>query len=245
MEVEKRNNWHSFNNLIIALIFIAVGFVLIGRNIGLIAYPISRVIISWQMLLIVIGLVSLLRNHGTGGAILVAIGAFFMVPLLPGMGYFEVSRFWPLIFVLVGLIIIFRRRDYPKYWHRHHRWDNFQESTSYTTEDGFVNSTCSFGSVIRVVTDPVFKGARISNSFGSTMLDLRRTSLADGETYIDVDCSFGGIEIYVPDSWNVKTFVKNSFSGTADKRYHLGVADTAKTLIIRGNISFSGLEIKG
>lgn len=243
MEVQEKNSRQSINNIIIALIFIAAGFVLVGRNIGIISFELSRILISWQMLLVVIGAVSLLRNHQIGGAIMITIGLFFMLHLIPGMGYWGFSRFWPLIFVAIGLIIIFGKKEKHTHWNK--RWVENHESISYESVDGYVTTECSFGSVIRVVTDPVFKGAKISNSFASTVLDLRRTTIQDGETYIDIDSSFGGVEIYIPENWTVKNFVKNSFSGTTDKRYHSMNPDTSKVLVIRGSISFSGLEIKG
>lgn len=43
-----------------------------------------------------------------------------------------------------------------------------------------------------MVLDEVFKGATIRNTFGGTVLDLRRTNISEGETYIEVECNFGG-----------------------------------------------------
>jgi predicted membrane protein len=152
------------------------------------------------------------------------------------------ANYWPLVFVGVGILMILRRNDRGEYFH--HRWVRDHEASSYNSTDGFVTSNNSFGSVHQIVVDPVFKGAVISNSFGSTVLDLRRTSLEQKETYIDVDSSFGGIEIFVPESWTVKSIVKNSFSGFVDKRYNTMVMDNTKIILIRGSISFSGLEVK-
>ncbi len=243
MEVKHRHSNHGLNGIVIAAIFIAVGFILIGRNLGFVNFAMSRILISWQMLLIVLGLVSLLRSHYTGGAILMAIGVFFLTPVIPGLGHIWVVNYWPLIFIAIGIILIINRNHHHEHWHQ--RWSNNRESSSYICEDGFITSHNSFGSVRQIVLDPVFKGATISNTFGSTIIDLRRTSLSQNETFIDIDSSFGGIEIYVPESWTVKTLVKNSFSGTEDKRYNTMLMDSSKVLIIRGNISFSGLEIKG
>lgn len=243
MEVKSRHRHHGLNGVLIAIIFIAIGFLLIGRNLGFIDYSLTRILISWQMLLIVLGIVTLLKRQYVGGAILLGIGLFFITPLIYGIGHLWMVNYWPLVFVGIGIIMILKRNEHREHWHN--RWVREHEASSYNSEDGFVTSNNSFGSVRQIVLDPVFKGAVISNSFGSTILDLRRTSLEQKETFIDIDSSFGGIEIYVPDSWTVKSVVKNSFSGFVDKRYHTMVMDNTKVIVLRGSISFSGLEIKG
>ena len=43
------------------------------------------------------------------------------------------------------------------------------------SEDGFIVSDNTFGSVQQIVLDPVFRGARLRNAFGGTVLDLRRS----------------------------------------------------------------------
>lgn len=232
------------NTILIASIFIAVGAILIGRNLGFIDYSIYRVLLSWQMLLIVIGL-SIVRRQTTGGIVLIGVGSFFLIPHLTNLGHNWVGTYWPLIFVFIGLVIIvnlLRGRSCGSSWPDK---DMFNGNTEYTTDEGFITSDISFGSVRQIVMAPVFKGARISNRFGGTILDLRHTTLESSETYIDLDCSFGGVEIYVPDNWLVKLTTQNFFGGTDDKRYKsIEFTDTTKKLIIRGHISFGGLEIK-
>jgi len=238
----RRNGLHT---ILIAAAIIAVGFMFLGKNLGIVPYGIFRIFISWQMLLIVLGLSSLISGKHTGGAVLVGVGLFFLVPRLTGVGFAWIGTYWPLLIILVGVILILKVfRPDRHHYHGHNK--KFSSDTSYTTEDGFVNSHISFGSVNQIVLDPVFKGARISNNFGGTILDLRRTSLSAPETYIDIDCSFGGVEIFVPYNWTVKTELRNFFSGSDDKRYAAGTTtDLEHKLIIRGNVSFGGVEIKG
>jgi predicted membrane protein len=247
MEVKHRGECSSkgkCNSLLIAAIFIAVGAILIGRNLGLIEYGIYRILLSWQMLLIVIGL-SIVRRQTTGGIVLIGVGSFFLIPHFTNLGYNWLGTYWPLVFVFVGIVMIVKMiagRGAQDSWHK---GEMFKADAEYTTDEGFVTSDISFGSVRQIVLAPVFKGAKISNRFGGTILDLRHTTLEAPETYIDVDCSFGGVEIYVSDSWMVKVTTQNFFGGTEDKRYKsIEFTDTTKKLIVRGHISFGGLEIK-
>ena len=97
----------------------------------------------------------------------------------------------------------------------------------------------------QIVLDPVFKGARLKLTFAGTVLDLRKTTLAAEETYIDVESSFGGLELYLPEHWIVIDKVTPVFAGVEDKRFRpVTESDTTHKLIIRGSIQFSGIEIK-
>lgn len=87
-----------------------------------------------------------------------------------------------------------------------------------------------------------FEGARIQTSFGHVCIDLRGADLLDGAV-IDVECSFGGLEIRVGDDVLVKQAVETSFAGVESKE-HLRSLEGAKTLYIKGHCSFGGIEIK-
>lgn len=81
-------------------------------------------------------------------------------------------------------------------------------------------------------------------SCGGTTIDLRHTHIAPGETYIDLDCSWGGIEIYVPSDWKVVFKCNAFFGGCDDKRWQNGNINKESVLVIRGRLSFGGLEVK-
>ncbi|MDP3452973.1 MAG: DUF5668 domain-containing protein [Bacteroidales bacterium] len=240
----RNNSRETIHGIGIAAIFIFAGIFILGRNLGWIEHSVYRIVISWQMLLIVIGLFSLIKRQTTTGLILMGVGGFFLLPHLFTTNYYSVRTFWPLVFVLIGVILLVRPKNAWGCSDRHRRYRPTQQG-AVNNENGFVTSNNSFGSVRQLVLDPVFKGAVLTNRFGGTVLDLRHTTIEPGETFIDVDCAFGGIEIYVPHNWTVKTSVNSVFSGTEDKRYRgTDLSDMTYKLIIRGNASFSGIEIK-
>lgn len=237
-----RNN--GGGKYLVAFLFIAAGILLGGRNMGLISPYIYHIFMSWQTLLIVIGIYSLLCRQITRGLILSCIGIVFMLPKLGIVAYGGIIS-WPIIFIIIGLVILLKPCccRYNNNWHNgnRHRINGSEKST---TVDGFVYSTNSFGEIRQTVTDSIFKGANLKTSFGSNILDLRRTSLNEGETVITVECSFGGIEIYTPAGWNIRTEVQSFMGGVEDSRFRGTVTDMSRTLIIRGNLSFAGLTIK-
>ncbi len=113
------------------------------------------------------------------------------------------------------------------------------------TQDGFVEVDNSFASVRHIVLDSVFKGARIRTRGSGTVLDLAHTTLAEGETYIDVDMSLSGLELHIPDGWTVVTDpLSLKLAGIEDKRYYRTAPDSTRRLVVRGSMYLSGIEIK-
>lgn len=222
------------------LIFIAIGVLLLLRNLGAIDPALYRVLLSWQMLLVVAGIWLICARHLVSGVLLAGVGAFFMIPLLTPVGNGWTATYWPFIFILLGLIVIIHLFRRPGHVNR----DSHMQTCS-ETDEGFVDVDNSFGMVRHIVLDPVFEGARIRTKFSGTVLDLKRTALADGETYIDVDMTMSGLEIHVPEDWTVEVNqVSIMMAGIDDKRYYTAVPDSSRRLVVRGKMTLSGIEIK-
>ena len=242
------NGGHSdhnrLNTVATAAVFIIVGLLFLGRNFGIIDSYLFHILVSWQMLLVVVGIVNLIKRHFFGGVITIAIGVYFLLPEISGIEGEWGGRFWPVLFILVGIMILFKsdRHRFNSHWDEK-RGEYAKEV--YNSEDGFVVSDNTFGSVQQIVLDPVFRGARIRNAFGGTVLDLRRSKLDAPRTFIDIDCSFGGVEIYLPSDWNLQTQIDTFIGECDDKRYNSSVEiDKEHALIVRGKVSFGGIEFK-
>ena len=240
---------YSYRNILVRIIiasaFIVAGLVYVGYNLGIVDSYWFNIIISWQMILIVAAIIHFIKIHIWSGLVLLAVGVFFLLPEMTNIDGDYLGIYWPLIFVFVGLGILFKRKNQ----HPDRKWNRMDRSScpsdTYTSKNGFVVSDNTFGSVQQIVLDPVFKGARLKNTFGETVLDLRRTKLEAAETVIEIDCSFGGIEIYMPGHWNLQSQVNAVIGGCDDKRYNPGTeVDVEHVLIVRGSISFGGVEFK-
>jgi predicted membrane protein len=249
-ETNKQVNFHPYhklNKFVTALIFVVAGIVILGHNVGVVNDYAYRIIISWQMLLIVWGIASLIKRNLMLGCLFFGIGIYFLLPHITGIDGTLLSDYWPVLLILFGLILLFQRHKSPWHrWHHHPRYYNKNGGAKRTEQvtDGFVTVDVSFGNSRHIVLDPVFRGADLDASFGSIILDLRRTTLEGPETYIDVDCSFGGVEIFVPSHWCLLTEIDNTCGSCEDKRYTTQEIDMEHKLILRGDVSFGALEIK-
>lgn len=232
---ERKSNVTS--SVIVAVSLIVAGIMIIGRNVGIVPDYIYHIIISWQMLLIVVGIDQFLRWKTTAGTVLVIIGGAFMLPEIFNFTRIDAHLLWPIIFIIVGAIILLNTtvRHSTRLKSEHHE---------FKSEEGFIKSDNSLSSIERIITDPLFKGAEIRNVFGMTMIDLRQTALEGPETTINVDCSFGKVELLIPACWSVKLHVNLNFSNCEDKRDSRGIAvDNDHHVTVNGRVSFGGIEI--
>jgi predicted membrane protein len=247
-ETSKRmpfQRYYKLNKSVTATTLVLAGLLILGHNLGIVSDYFYRIFISWPMLLIVLGITSLLKRTFWPSCIFLGTGVYFLLSRIIGVdGFPWMANYWPLFLILLGLIILFHRHRMPYSRCHHHARLNGRARRTEQIIDGFVTVDISFGNSRHIVLDPVFRGADLDSSFGAIALDLRRTSLEAPETYIDVNCSFGGVEIFVPSHWCLLSEIDNAFGSCEDKRYVSQEIDTAHKLIIRGDISFGSLIIK-
>lgn len=243
---------------LIALLFVLSGALLFARNMGWVTNSLFDILVSWYSILIILGAYSITRRHFFSGLLMLLIGLCFLVPHL-GLAWIAVDAntlVWPVVLVAIGVAFIIKPRKRAAWKDRVEKMEQMSADMKhsgqwhggkqqYHSADGFLRSDNVFGGVRQVVLDETFKGAAIRNTFGGTCIDLRHTHIEEGETYIDLECNWGGVEIYVPSDWNVIIRCDAFLGGCEDKRWRGGAIDKSRSLVIRGNVSFGGLEIKG
>jgi predicted membrane protein len=224
------------NRAVIGVIMVLVGAFLIMRNTGIFPGFIDHIIFSWPMLLVTIGLVISLGSSGnrTGGIIVMAVGAFFLIPHI-FRETFDFNMFWPAVFIIVGVIFIFSKR---KGWHG--------VSTTSQVGDDYIDIINIFSGGERRIVSDNFKGGKVTSIFGGSEIDLTQAKLAPGISELEIACVFGGTTIIVPNDWNVKVEVVPVLGGFGDERKSNPgrMADTSRQLIIKGAVVFGGGEIK-
>lgn len=225
------------NRIIIGVILVIAGLFLVIRNTGFFPDFIDNVIFSWPMLLVAIGLVMTLgASEKTAGVIVMAVGGFFMIPLIFRETFHMYNMFWPSIFIIVGIIFIASRR---RGWHA-------GTSSKGTIGDDFVDYVNVFSGGERQVVSQNFKGGKVSAVFGGIELDLTKARLAQGVSELEIACVFGGATIIVPDDWHVTIEVTPVLGGFSDSRKLIPgrSVDPSKHLLIKGAVVLGGGEVK-
>ncbi|MDD5183638.1 MAG: DUF5668 domain-containing protein [Paludibacter sp.] len=264
MENEEKNPLRTgySKGLGFGLILMLIGVVFLGFNFGFIPTTLRSVIISWPMLLIVIGMAQYFKRHIFSATILVLIGSFFLIPrfieayptYFPGINGDFTHVYWPLLLIAAGILVIAGRIFGPKWgfeewnqnYHHHQHRRNYRHndySKWSSTGEGFSKNSV-FGSGDHIVLDPEFKGGELNAVFGGITLDLRRTNLPEGDTRLDVNAVFGGITIFVPSDWYIETHLDAVFGGFQDNRMPKDPIDKTRKLVITGSCVFGGGELR-
>lgn len=232
-----RESHHISNNrAIIGVILVLAGLFLVIRNTGFFPDFIDHVIFSWPMLLITIGVVMTLGgSEKTAGIIVMAVGGFFMIPLLFRETFHMYNMFWPSIFIIIGVIFIVTRR---KGWH--------SITSKGIIGDDYVDYVNVFSGGERQIVSENFRGGKIAAVFGGMELDLTKAKLAPGRNELEIACVFGGATIIVPDSWYVTIDVTPVLGGFSDSRKIAAgrPIDSTSQLVIKGAVVFGGGEVK-
>lgn len=220
--------------LVLGLIAIGLGVLFILDNLNLLhlgwAWNVGEVWRYWPALLIIAGLVQILRACCTGhlviGVILTIAGGV-MFPYLSYLRY-QISDFWPLILVAVGANVVWRTLGGGR--------------RTATDSSDIVNGFALLSGVVRTCNSQDFRGGELTAIMGGCEVDLRQASIIDGKATIQVLALWGGIEIKVPEDWNVRSSVAPLLGGFED-RTRPPMDGSGKTLHVRGAAIMGGIEV--
>ena len=245
----RRHNDHA----IVGLILLGAGVLLLAQRMGA---AIPDWVFSWQMLLIVIGLMIGAKSNfkNPGWVITFAVGGFFLVDeIMPGTNLH--NFIWPAILITIGATFLFRPKSNWKHDKRWQQWRQPYEDamqhpdltakdfTASANDGEFIDATSVFGGVKKLILSKNFRGGDITCFMGGAEIDLTQADI-QGTAVIDITAVFGGAKLVVPANWNVKTEITAVFGGTDDKRKITTVMpDTNKTLVLAGTAVFGGIEI--
>jgi predicted membrane protein len=206
------------------LLFISAGVLLLLKNLNLLPAEIPPYVFSWQMLLVVIGVVVLLasRRSWLGGTLLIGIGGYFLIPEIFHISKSEMVIFWPAILVLLGIGMLSKMYAQPK--------KKFWKFKTENLNDDFMENTVIFGGGSKQISSYDYKGGRVTAIFGG----------------LEIEAIFGGVTLIVPKDWNVKTDITPIMGGVYDNIQEMPgtYVDPAAELIIRGTVVMGGVEIK-
>jgi predicted membrane protein len=233
-EEKVRRHHGSDSRVLLGIIFVAVGALLILENFDMLSYDLSHILISWPMLLIVLGIYNLSRKASSAGYILIGIGTFFLLPRIIDVPDHFFRNFWPAILVVIGLVFIFQWTRKPGIPF---------DKTDVDNKD-ILDETAIFGGRNMSLVSDHFRGGKITSIFGGSKINLLYCKPVEG-CVIDVVTIFGGTKIYVPENWNVKTEVVSIFGGFEDKRGNSVISrvDQSKIVVFKGSAIFGGGEI--
>ena len=241
-------------NVPIGIILLAVGGILLAKQFGIV-FP--RWVTSWEMLLIVIGLLIGAKSgfRDFGWLIVSGVGLFFITDdFFPDIKHF----FWPVLIILVGLIIILRPASQKKTvipQDADTDTDTDTERTGliidttvnagdkYTAmKEDVLDIASVFGGTKKLVLSKNFKGGEIVSVFGAADVNLSQADFTS-PVKIEIVAIFGGAKLVVPANWEIRSETVVIMGGIDDKREPVALVNPERVLILEGTVMFGGIEI--
>lgn len=241
MEKKTAGNRHNKQrHLILGVVLVLFGIAIITDLLNIGSWNFRNIVFSWQMLLIVLGIVFISSSDSKPtGYILIAVGGFFMIPkIFHDLPHYWGSLFWPVMLIILGLVIIFNRGKGGSISGRRSR------HRSDSNED-YLDDVAIFGGGDKNVHSQNFKGGKITHIFGGSKYDFRNVILAEGTHDLELIMIFGGTKLIVPEGWDIRLEMTSVFGGFSDKRTRsIVVTDPDRTLVIKGVNMFGGGDIE-
>ncbi len=225
--LDRPRDYRVTSRLVMGLTIMTIGLVLALDSLGLVDG--SVVFRFWPLVLIAIGIVKWLSppRRGSAGFIWIAAGlAFLMVTI----GRMPASRIWAALLFFVGANIA---------------WRAFRPQSRAVAGDptAAVDMIAVLGGTKTVIYSTDFRGGQALATLGGCELDLRHASIREGgEAVIDTFAFWGGIEIKVPEDWEVVNRGSAFLGGFDNKTRPLPGA--SKRLLVTGTAIMGGVEVK-
>ena len=206
------------------VILIDIGSFILLNNLGYVDFRITDVIGFWQLLFIGLGIFQLVTGNKKGGMVLITIGVVFWVF---DFYHLRFRDYWPIILIAVGFGFFLRSRA----------------NRSKTSEEGDIDIVAILGGSQKKINSKEFAGGKLSAMLGGVELDLRQSSLKQGQSTLDVMAVLGGAKIFLPDDWVVNFEGTNVMGGFSDKRAHKPTEYFGNVLTIKGLVIMGGVEL--
>jgi hypothetical protein len=211
--------------LVIGLAIMLAGFLLALDSLGF--ADAGLVFRWWPLALIAVGVTKLLGNASqrSGAFLLIVLGAAF---LTLNLGLLSFPRVAALVLFLVGARIA---------------WKALVPRTAVPGSDGrsTLDVVAILGGSKRGVSGD-FKGGQAFAFMGGSEVDLRRATIATDEAVLDVFVFWAGLEVKVPEDWEVVCRGLPLLGGFVDNTRHSPGAQ--KRLVVTGMAIMGGVEVK-
>jgi predicted membrane protein len=197
----------SPSGIIPGVVLIVVGTIFLLDHMGIIRS--EHLWKFWPMAIVAVGLIKFIKEGDRPvGIALILVGGLVQLYKL-GLVGLSWDTIWPFILIVAGASMIWSRFTLPKI--------PGMSKTLSGEERETLNEHALFGGVERRVSVNNFRGGMITAVFGGVEVDFRSAEIEGEEALVFVEAIFGGIEITVPDRWNVTFQGQSIFAGFTDE----------------------------
>ncbi len=232
-ELETRSGAGPFSwfapRLVLGLAIVAFGSLLLLDNLGVIdAQPVFR--FFFPTVLLLVG-AAVLAQGSIWGWVWILGGGWVLAEKLDLVQVDFFQLFLPAVLVLIGGSLVLRTFSRPR-----------AKPPGAEDAGSFVRAFAVMSGNERRSVSATFRGGDLAAFMGGVALDLRQAKTLPEGAVLDTFAFWGGIEIKIPETWQVRSEVIPLMGGFEDKtRPKQGAAEG--TLLIRGFAIMGGVEV--
>lgn len=219
-------------------VMILVGLIYLLDHAGVVNA--SHVWRYWPALIVIVGVIHLTQKRYPVGIFLVALGSLYLLQSI-GFMMFRWVDLWPIALIGAGIMFLYGAI-------KGRGCSNREFRTTPSDPNATLNEVAVFAGVEKRVSGADFRGGEVKCIFGGVQLDLRHAQIQGDSAVIGANIMFGALELRVPETWRVISYVQGVFGGYSEDRNPVlpdptsGIAQ--KTLILRGSCVFGAVELK-
>jgi len=245
------------NGIFWGLFLLLSAAILVASQLHLIAYTFSVWTLIATILLVAVLLKSLIYFMIPGTVFSLAFLAILYAKPLGITALVPWTVLGAAILVSIGLSMIFRpwlvkhrpwmnHKYHQNYYRGHHgsyrvNFDSHVDPDVKTVDAPDVDVYVKMGSSIRYVKSDDFKVSNIDVTMGDAKVYFENLNVQDTST-INVNNSLGGVELYIPSSWNIVKELDNNLANVDEIGSPLIDADSP-IIYIKGLVSLGNLKI--
>jgi predicted membrane protein len=219
--------------LLMGVAVIALGVLFTLDNMGVVAVgPLLR---WWPAPILLYGLARLFgvfcRPNFMAGMILTLVGAWLLLNTLD-MVSLDFFGFWSIILIAVGISIVSSALR-----------DTRARSAPGASASSSFSAFAFMSGTDRVISSQEFRGGDIVAIMGGHKIDMRPARLAGGAATIDLLVWWGGVELFVPDDWEVAN-EGVALMGAIEDSGSPSMTAPRERLVLRGLVLMGGVEVK-
>jgi predicted membrane protein len=239
----ERLRYSGPRHAVAGIVLLVVGIVFLLTNLGVI-YP-EDVHTYWPVILVAFGVAHAILARDAGrrlfGGIVAVSG---MVLLAHNLGYIHGDIWqllWPVFLIFLGVSFLLRAIKGG----RPPGASPLGFPPVSSAGPNALNEYTVFGGVRRRIDSQEFEGGDVSAIFGGVEIDLRGAATKKDEVILELNAIFGGVELRVPDTWDVTVRGAGIFGGYEDKTMPRRDPASGKRplLVITGSAIFGGVTV--
>jgi len=210
--------------LIVGIFFTLLGVVLTLDNLDL--TDADQILAWWPLFLVAIGIIKFQERRSRTFAVIAIVAGALLTIVNTGLLSFSIFDLWPVLLILAGLGIVARA---------------FGFQTPKLTGESSSTTWAMLGVRKEKVTTRNYAGGRIIAFMGGCELDLTKADMENGPAELEIVVVWGGIEIKVPEGWEV---IGNTVPIMGGAEIKTKAAPGGRRLIVNGLAIMAGIEIK-